>query len=98
MPKRYAGPVFMQRTGRLPFIFLFLFVLATVATAFHHHADGADHHDCPICVAALHHSAASISAFSFGIQQPITVSEASYVPLRYDPIRVALRPPRAPPV
>ena len=30
---------------------------ATLVESLHHHDDGQDHADCPICVAALHHSA-----------------------------------------
>jgi len=34
-----------------------LLFTATLVESFHHHDDGQDHDDCPICVAALHHSA-----------------------------------------
>ena len=30
---------------------------ATLAESCRHHDDGVDHDDCPICLAALHHSA-----------------------------------------
>jgi hypothetical protein len=38
-------------------ILALLLFSATLVESFHHHDDGADHDDCPICVAALHHSA-----------------------------------------
>jgi hypothetical protein len=38
---------------RLSFYFVCLLLLSTLVTAFHHHDDGADHPDCPVCVA--HH-------------------------------------------
>jgi hypothetical protein len=38
-------------------ILTFLLFTATVVESYHHHDDGLDHDDCPICVAALHHSA-----------------------------------------
>ena len=36
---------------RLSLILIVVLFLATLAEGFHHHADGADHPDCPICVA-----------------------------------------------
>ena len=36
---------------RLSLFFVCLLLLATLAEAFHHHDDGDDHPDCPICVA-----------------------------------------------
>jgi len=38
-------------------ILALLLFSATLVESFHHHDDGSDHDDCPICVAALHHSA-----------------------------------------
>ena len=38
-------------------ILALLLFSATLVESFHHHDDGADHADCPVCVAALHHSA-----------------------------------------
>ncbi len=42
------------------FVALILSILlfsATLVEGFHHHDDGRDHDDCPVCVASLHHSA-----------------------------------------
>ncbi len=39
---------------RLSLLFVSLLLLATLEEAFHHHDDGADHDDCPTCVAAHH--------------------------------------------
>lgn len=98
MPKGNAGHNLMQKGGRLAFIFLLLFVLAVFAEAFHHHEDGCDHNDCPICAAAHHNSAAGIVVFSPVSQQPIVENEIPDARLCYDPIRVALLSSRAPPV
>ena len=38
--------------NRLPLLLICLLLLSTLATAFHHHDDGADHPECSICVAA----------------------------------------------
>lgn len=38
---------------RLSTFFIALLLLSTLVTAFHHHDDGADHPDCPICI--THH-------------------------------------------
>lgn len=45
-----------------------LLFAATLVESFHHHDDGDDHADCPICVVALHHSADS------GLPSPIAIS------------------------
>ena len=89
---------YMCVTGRLAFIFLLLFVLAVFAEAFHHHEDGCDHNDCPVCAAAHHNSAAGIVVFSLASHQPVIKNEISSAPLCYDPIRVDLLSSRAPPV
>jgi hypothetical protein len=98
MPKRHERTIFTQKTGRIAFLFLLLFVLSTFVTAFHHHKDGCDHPDCPVCVAAHHHSAARVGVFSFENPQPIIENGTPSVPLCYKPIRVALLLSRAPPV
>ena len=41
----------------LALLLSFMLFSATVVESFHHHDDADDHADCPICVAALHHSA-----------------------------------------
>jgi hypothetical protein len=38
-------------------ILALLLFSATLVESFHHHDDGVDHTGCPVCVAALHHSA-----------------------------------------
>ena len=44
---------------------------ATLVESFHHHDDGQDHDDCPICVAALHHCADTALPAPLVIYQPI---------------------------
>ena len=46
---------------RLSLFSVFLLLLSTLVTAFHHHDDGADHDDCPVCSASLHHSPADFA-------------------------------------
>lgn len=95
--KRDAACSGMKRMGRLTFVFLFLFVLVTLATAFHHHEDGSDHRDCPVCAAGHHFSSASVSTFSITGQRPVMSNEIPKVALLYNSVRVALLPCRAPP-
>jgi hypothetical protein len=97
MMKTGIGNNKMRQTGRLALFFLLLFVLATFATAFHHHADGSEHHDCPLCVAGHHHSSARVAVFSITNQQPVTSNEVLNVSLLYNFVRVSLLPCRAPP-
>ena len=55
------------------FVSLILAVLlfsATFVASFHHHDDGTDHADCPVCVAALHHSADTALPFSLLLSLP----------------------------
>ena len=42
---------------RFSFIFVCLFFLSFLGEAFHHHDDGDEHSDCPICMAVVHHKA-----------------------------------------
>lgn len=64
-------------TKRLSLLFISLIFLSTLVAAFHHHDDGADHHDCPICV--VHHQQANVSctAPSGEIQRQLT--ETAYL-------------------
>ena len=91
------GNNYIRKTRRWVLVFLFLFISATVATAFHHHADGSEHHDCPICVAGHRDSSVSVTVFSLTNQQPVSSNEIPKVVLLYNSIRVALLPCRAPP-
>jgi hypothetical protein len=97
MSKTDTGRPRIQMTGRLVFLFLVLFVLATFATAFHHHADGSEHHDCPVCSVGHHYSSASVTVFSITNQQPVASNEVLNVSLLYNSVRVVLLPCRAPP-
>lgn len=47
---------------RFASLLLVCFSLSILVVAFHHHDDGCDHDDCPICVAVLHHSPAEVAA------------------------------------
>jgi hypothetical protein len=96
--KKDTGRTRIQMTGRLAFLFLLLFVLATFATAFHHHADGSEHHDCPVCsVGHLYSSANVTSVFSITNQQPVSSNEIPNMSLLCNAVRVALLPSRASP-
>jgi hypothetical protein len=95
--KREAGCALVQKIERFAFIFLLLFVLATLLTAFHHHEDGSEHHDCPVCAAGLHYSPASVNSFSPAIHQTVSNYEIPKEPLLYNCIRLTLLTCRAPP-
>jgi hypothetical protein len=83
---------------RLTLIFLFLFALSTLVEVCHHHDDGENHDDCPICIAAYHHSAANFGVFSLaGLPQSNSIEETPFVSSRYNPIHVVFLPGRAPP-
>ena len=72
---------------------------ATLVESFHHHDDGADHDDCPICVAALHHSAdtALPSPILLCVPQITTTLFSPFIPVAID-IRPYYAPgDRAPP-
>ena len=86
------------KTGRLAFIFLILFIAATLATALHHHDDGDVHHDCPVCVAGHHHVSESGTVFCPVDQLTVSSNEIPAVQLFYDFVTVALLPSRAPPI
>jgi hypothetical protein len=87
-----------RKTGRVTFIFLLLFILASLATAFHYHHDiDSDHHDCPICAAAHQFSSASVNSFYFEIHQPISDYKIPKEPYLYAGIRLTLVTSRAPP-
>lgn len=49
---------------RLSAIFVFLLLFSLLAGAFHHHHDGKEHHDCPICMAVVHHKADTGDTFA----------------------------------
>jgi hypothetical protein len=95
--KKEACCSHMQKIGRFAFTFLFFFIVAIFATAFHHHEDGNEHHDCPVCAAWHYHSSASVSIFSITNQQSVLSNEIPKVSLLYNSVQVALLPCRAPP-
>lgn len=53
---------------RLTSLLICLLLLATLVAAFHHHDDGADHPDCPICLAGHQQSEAGCAAPGCGMQ------------------------------
>ena len=86
----------MRKTRRLAYIFLLLFALTTVVTAFHRHEDGCDHSNCPICMAA-HRPAAVAGIFSLEIQQFLIGEEIPPAPLWDGFARISPLFSRAPP-
>ena len=97
MVKRVTGNRCIPKTGRLAFIFLLLFLVATLAAAFHHHEDGDAHHDCPVCAAGHHFSPASINNLCHQIYQIVSSNEIVAASLFYDSVQVVLLSSRAPP-
>jgi len=99
MSMKYRRNTMVQAMKRLTFILLFLFALSTLVEVCHHHDDGDEHDDCPICIAALHHSAAGFSFFSLaGLSLSNIIQETPFVSSRYTPIHVVFLPGRAPPI
>jgi hypothetical protein len=92
-----TGNSFIKKTGRLTFIFLFLFLLAILAAGFHHHDDDSPHHDCPVCAASHHFSPANVNSSLFEILQDVSNYEIPKEPFLYDCIRLTLLTCRAPP-
>ena len=97
MIRPYRKNSYIRKTGRLAFIFLLLFVTVTLATAFHHHEDGSEHRDCPVCAAGHHYFSTGVTAFSPANLQPVSSNELPAPSLLYDSARVSLLPCRAPP-
>jgi hypothetical protein len=87
----------MRKTGRLAFVFLLLFMLATLETAFHHHDNDSDHHDCPVCAAGHHFSSATVNSYCLTIHQRVSNYEIPKETFLYDGIRLTLVNSRAPP-
>jgi hypothetical protein len=46
-------------------LFALLLLLSTFVAVSHHHESTTDDHDCPVCIAGQHHSAASPSIAAF---------------------------------
>jgi len=88
---------FRTRQKWLPVFVLSLFLLSVLAMAFHHHEDGSDHDDCPVCAAGHHYSSASVAFSSITNRQPVSSNEIPKVPFLYSSVGVALLPCRAPP-
>ena len=63
---------------RLSIYLVSIFLLASLVEVFHHHKDGAEHPECPICVAVHHQSNAGYTPPSTGEIQTV-VSEPIYV-------------------
>jgi hypothetical protein len=64
------------RWRKLALTFMLIFILAVFVAAYHHHEDGEDHDDYPICSAAHQHSSASLSVFNFEEQLPSVILSA----------------------
>jgi len=55
----------MGRYKRVTVLLILLLLLSTLVAFSHHHENTADDHDCPICIASNHHSAAGPLADAF---------------------------------
>jgi hypothetical protein len=84
---------------RLSFYFVCLLLLSTLVTAFHHHDDGADHADCPVCVA--HHQQSDTGRTLPVISTEQNMTETAYLRPSHAVITQTVFSPannRAPPV
>lgn len=83
---------------RLSTFFICLLLLSALASAFHHHDDGADHPECSICLAGHQQSDAGYPAPGWVIQsQPVEIIHAR--PVSASPAKTFRTPAnnRAPP-
>jgi hypothetical protein len=62
----------MRKQFSLLIICLILF--SSVATAFHHHEDAADHGDCPICTVSHHQQATGSAPVAISISRSYTIA------------------------
>jgi hypothetical protein len=58
---------------QLSLLIICLILFSSVATAFHHHDDAADHGDCPICVVSHHQQATGSSPVAISISRSYTI-------------------------
>jgi len=60
---------------RLSLFCICVIMFSAIVVAFHHHDDGDDHEDCPVCSASLHHSPAVFVQPVQDIHQDFTKTE-----------------------
>jgi hypothetical protein len=83
---------------RFSLILIVVLFLASLAEGFHHHADGADHPDCPICVAGHYQTATPTTGSVFTVpRQFILPSYLPQVPTSVYKIFFTPANPRGPP-
>jgi hypothetical protein len=79
-------------------LFVCLLLLSALTAVFHHHDDGADHHDCSICV--VHHQAPHTGSVPLVVRVERLLAETSYPRPVAAPVGTTFRSPandRAPP-
>jgi hypothetical protein len=54
------------------FFFAIVFLFASLAITFHHHDDGCEHHECPLCVAASSFSSGNLEIHETFVFYPTT--------------------------
>jgi hypothetical protein len=90
--------VSMGHYKRFTLFLIVLLLLSTLVVVSHHHDNTADDHDCPICIASNHQSAASPLAAAFDLTPYLT--ETTFVasaPALIDTLFFFSRSSRGPP-
>ncbi len=84
---------------RLSLLCICLMMFSIAVVAFHHHDDGCDHDDCPVCNASLFHQPAVLSV-PLQVIQPDVVNIEFLTPPTHSIVKTYSTPfnNRAPPV
>jgi len=59
---------------QLSLFIICLLLFSSVATAFHHHEDAANHADCPICTVSHHQQATGSTAVVLSVLRTFTIA------------------------
>ena len=78
--------------------FLLLLLLSSFVVVSHHHENTVDDHDCPICIANNHQSAAGLLPVTFdGTPCLVEITIVASAPINTDTRSISSRSTRAPP-
>src|SRR5208337_4691924 len=55
------------------FIFAIVFLFASLAITFHHHDDGCEHHECPLCIVATLLSSSNLTVHEAFVFYPTII-------------------------
>jgi hypothetical protein len=88
----------MVRYKRFTLFFILLLLLSTLVAVSHHHDNTADNHNCPVCIAGNHQSAAGPSTVAFdGIPCLTETAIVASAPTPIEQLLFSSRNTRGPP-